>query len=72
MDPYNTYLYEGLPPGPISSPGRDSIIAALYPEEHDYLYFVSKEDGTGTHYFSTTYRDHVNAQLKAQKSRTRK
>lgn len=70
--PYNTYLYEGLPPGPISSPGRDSIIAALYPENHDFLYFVSKEDGTGTHYFSTTYRDHVNAQLKAQRSRTRK
>ncbi|HHW30092.1 MAG TPA: endolytic transglycosylase MltG [Clostridiaceae bacterium] len=68
-DPYNTYIYEGLPPGPISSPGRDSIIAALYPEEHDYLYFVSKEDGTGTHYFSTTYRDHVNAQLRAQKNK---
>lgn len=68
-DPYNTYMYEGLPPGPISSPGRESIIAALYPETHDYLYYVLKEDGTGTHYFSRTYREHINAQNKAQKNK---
>lgn len=68
-DPYNTYMYEGLPPGPICSPGRDSIIAALYPEEHDYLYFVLKEDGTGSHYFSKTYNEHVNAQNRAQKNK---
>ncbi|NSW92349.1 MAG: endolytic transglycosylase MltG [Firmicutes bacterium] len=65
-DPYNTYLYEGLPPGPICNPGRDSIEAALYPEEHDYLYFVVKNDGTGTHYFSKTFSEHLGAQLKSQ------
>ncbi len=65
-DPYNTYLYEGLPPGPICSPGKDSIEAALYPEEHDYLYFVAKNDGTGEHYFSKTFSEHLKAQLKSQ------
>lgn len=68
-DPYNTYLYEGLPPGPICNPGLASIEAALYPAEHDYLYFVSKEDGTGGHYFSRTYTEHLSAQLKAQLNR---
>ncbi len=65
-DPYNTYMYEGLPPGPICSPGRDSIEAVLYPEEHDYLYFVAKNDGTGGHYFSRTFSEHLGAQLKSQ------
>lgn len=65
-DPYNTYLYEGLPPGPICSPGKDSIEAALYPEEHDYMYFVAKNDGTGEHYFSRTFTEHLGAQLKSQ------
>lgn len=65
-NPYNTYLYEGLPPGPICNPGRDSIEAALYPEEHDYLYFVVKNDGTGGHYFSRTFSEHLGAQLKSQ------
>lgn len=68
-DPYNTYLYEGLPPGPICNPGLASIEAALYPAEHDYLYFVSREDGTGGHYFSRTYSEHLGAQLKAQLNR---
>jgi len=68
-DPYNTYIYEGLPPGPICSPGKESIIAALYPETHDYLYYVLKEDGTGTHYFSKTYEEHINAKNKAQKNK---
>jgi len=57
--PYNTYLYTGLPPGPISSPGEAAIRAALYPEDTDYLYFVAK--GDGSHYFSRTYDEHVNA-----------
>lgn len=51
--PYNTYLNPGLPPGPIASPGADSIKAALYPAETDYLYFLAK--GDGTHAFSATY-----------------
>ncbi|WP_050752945.1 endolytic transglycosylase MltG [Pseudobacteroides cellulosolvens] len=55
-DPYNTYLHEGLPPGPICCPGKESIEAALEPETTDYYYFVSK--GDGTHEFSTTLSQH--------------
>lgn len=54
--PYNTYLHQGLPPGPICNPGKSSILAALYPAETDYLFFVSK--GDGTHHFSKTAREH--------------
>lgn len=54
--PYNTYLYAGLPAGPIGSPRDASIHAALYPAETDYLYFVSRNDGT--HAFSRTLREH--------------
>ena len=44
-DPYNTYRYPGLPPGPINSPGRAALKAAIEPERHDYLYFVARPDG---------------------------
>lgn len=54
--PYNTYLHQGLPPGPIANPGRASILAALYPASSRYLYFVSKNDGT--HAFSNTLQEH--------------
>lgn len=57
--PYNTYLNYGLPPGPINNPGKKSILAALYPEEHDYLFFVS--DGKRGHKFSKTYAEHLRA-----------
>ena len=57
--PYNTYLHYGLPPGPINSPGRKSILAVLYPEKHSYLYFVA--DGTGGHVFSRDYAEHQKA-----------
>ena len=57
--PYNTYLYYGLPPGPINSPGRRSILAVLYPEKHAFLYFVA--DGTGGHVFSRNYSEHQRA-----------
>ena len=57
--PYNTYVVSGLPPGPIAAPGLDSIRAALEPAGVDYLYFVA--NGGGRHFFSTTYRDHLNA-----------
>ena len=57
-DPYNTYLYEGLPPGPICCPGEASIKAALYPENTNYLYYVAKNDGTGSHQFSRTFKEH--------------
>ena len=55
--PYNTYLYKGLPPGPISNPGLDSIMAALEPVDEDYLYFVLGENGR--HIFSKTYDEHL-------------
>ncbi len=55
--PYNTYLYKSLPPGPISNPGLDSIIAALEPAEEDYLYFVLGENGR--HIFSKTDQEHL-------------
>ncbi|OUC09003.1 hypothetical protein RY27_05590, partial [Litorilinea aerophila] len=57
--PYNTYLYEGLPPGPIASPGLDSVRAVLYPEAHDYLYFVALPDGSGRHVFANTFEEHA-------------
>lgn len=57
--PYNTYIIRGLPPGPIANPGRLAIEAALYPAKTDYIYFVSKKDGT--HYFSTTIAEHNQA-----------
>lgn len=57
--PYNTYRRRGLPPGPIANPGRDAIEAALYPAQVEYLYFVSKNDGT--HWFSRSIKEHNRA-----------
>lgn len=54
--PYNTYRYPGLPPGPIAAPGRASIVAALTPDDVDYLYFVSRNDGS--HVFASTLAEH--------------
>jgi len=54
--PYNTYVIKGLPPGPITNPGKTSLSAVLNPEPVGYLYFVSRNDGT--HAFSTTYEEH--------------
>jgi UPF0755 protein len=54
--PYNTYRHQGLPPGPISNPGKDSLVAAMHPERTDYLYFVS--DNQGHHRFSKTLEEH--------------
>jgi UPF0755 protein len=60
--PYNTYIYKGLPPAPINSPGRLSILAVLNPTDVDYLYFLAK--GDGSHYFSETYEDFLEAKEK--------
>lgn len=59
-NPYNTYIHPGLPPGPICSPGMDSINAALYPDEDtDYMFFIAKGDGTTK--FTKTYAEHLKA-----------
>ena len=55
--PYNTYLYKGLPPGPISNPGLDAIEAARNPKESPYLYYLSGQDGK-TH-FAKTFAEHL-------------
>ena len=65
--PYNTYKYRGLPPGPIASPGLDSIRAAMDPEPTKYFYFVSRKNGS--HQFSTNYEDHNRAVQKYQLNR---
>ena len=55
--PYNTYMNYGLPPGPINNPGKPALLAALYPDDNKYLYFVA--DGNGGHKFSRTYSGHL-------------
>jgi UPF0755 protein len=64
-NPYNTYTHEGLPPGPISNPGRQALEAVMAPDHTAYLYFVAKNDGT--HYFSKTVAEHNAAVVKYQR-----
>jgi UPF0755 protein len=59
MTPYNTYKVPALPAGPISNPSLEAIQAVLHPQSNDYLFFVSKNDGT--HVFTKTYQEHVEA-----------
>jgi UPF0755 protein len=62
--PYNTYRYPGLPPGPIAAPGQASLEAAIHPANADYLYFVSRNDGS--HAFARTLEEHNRNVLKYQ------
>ena len=55
---YNTYKYQGLPPGPIQNPGEDAINAVLNPDSNDYLYFMADVYGDGTVYYAKTYAEH--------------
>jgi UPF0755 protein len=64
-NPYNTYTHEGLPPGPISNPGRAALEAVLAPDHTPFLYFVAKNDGT--HQFSRTVAEHNAAVVKYQR-----
>jgi UPF0755 protein len=68
--PYNTYIINGLPPGPIANPGIDSLQAALYPARVGHLYFVATNDGA--HQFSTSLEAHNRAVSKYQMNRQKK
>ncbi len=58
--PYNTYIVYGLPPTPISSPGKDSLRAVAFPAETPYYFFRAACDGSGRHHFAITYEEHLN------------
>jgi UPF0755 protein len=66
-NPYNTYRNRGLPPGPINNPGKASILAALFPAQHNYLFFVA--NGKGGHWFSSTYAEHMRNVFKYRRER---
>ncbi len=68
QSPYNTYQYNGLPPGPICSPGKASLEAVLWPDASRYLYFVAKNDGT--HAFSATLDEHNRAVARYRNGRS--
>jgi len=65
--PYNTYKYKGLPPGPINNPGKLSILAAVFPAQTNYLFFVAR--GDGSHIFSRTRKEHARAKREFDKIR---
>jgi UPF0755 protein len=73
-DPYNTYRHAGLPPGPIASPSRGAIEATLNPEQHQFLFFVARANGT--HVFTRTFNEHLRevaryrAEMRAQRQQT--
>lgn len=65
--PYNTYMWYGLPPGPISNPGSIALKAAFYPKKTDYWYFVLKNKDTGEHIFSKELEEHIKAKFQYKK-----
>lgn len=62
--PYNTYKNKGLPVGPISNPGKQSIEAVLHPEEHEYLFYHVDDEKIGNHIFTKTYQEHEDTRIK--------
>jgi UPF0755 protein len=64
--PYNTYLHAGLPPTPIANAGAAALDAAANPARVGYLYYVARNDGSGRHYFSSTYSQFLQDKAKAQ------
>lgn len=66
--PYNTYRIDGLPPGPIASPSSASLEAVLHPEPSDYLFYVTKKDGSYTHLFAKTYEEHLRNNEKSKQT----
>jgi UPF0755 protein len=67
-DPYNTYLHQGLPPGPIANPGFASIDAVVHPAKTNYFYYVVKNNGSGEHYFAHTYAEQLKNEVQSQKN----
>jgi UPF0755 protein len=61
QNPYNTYRYSGLPPGPIANPGRTALEAAMFPADTDYRFFVWNGPGSGSHSFTRTLSEHNSA-----------
>ena len=59
QSPYNTYINEGLPPGPVCTPQPETIDIVLNAPQTDYLYFVANSDFSGTHIYTTNYADHL-------------
>jgi len=70
--PYNTYMYEGLPPGPIRMPSQKSIEAVLNPADHNYMFFCAKDDFSGYHAFARTNREHMKNARNFQKALNKK
>ena len=58
-NPYNTYMFRGLPPGPIAAPGLIALRATVYPETTDFLYFRLVDPAIGRHHFSRTFDEHL-------------
>ncbi len=70
--PYNTYKHRGLPPTPIANPDLPNILAALRPARTDYFYYVARGDGSGGHYFSRTYEEHLRNVERYRQNRRRR